>query len=98
MLVRVYLDYARRRRLIAAFGICYGATAEAEEPTRERTDVAQQPCPACGGVGTLRHDPTRRWRLVGVIAIGGGWYVPGRTAEEHRWVRAERAASPGPAG
>ena len=104
-LVRAYLAYARRRRLIATFGSCYGAAAEAvvaaaeaEEPGGERTDVEHQPCPGCGAVGTLRHDPSRRWRMDAVIAIGGGWYVPGRTAEEHRWVRAERAASPGPAG
>ena len=101
LLVRTYLDYARRRRLIVTFGSCYGAAAEAvlaageaEEPTQERTDVEQQPCPGCGAVGTLRHDPTRRWRMDGVIAIGGGWYVPGRTAEEHRRARAARAGPP----
>ncbi len=94
-LVRAYLAYARRRRLIVTFGSCYGAageaalaTAEAEEPIQERTDVAQSPCPSCGAVGTLRHDPTRRWRMDAVIAIGGGWYVPGRMAEEHRRARA----------
>ncbi len=102
LLVRAYLDYARRRRLIVTFGSCYGAAAEAvlaaaeaEQPTQERTDVEQQPCPSCGAIGTLRHDPSRRWRMDAVIAIGGGWYVPGRTVEEHRRVRRDRArASP----
>ncbi len=104
LLVRAYIDYARRRRLIVTFGNCYGsaaeevlAAAEAEQPTQERTDVEQQPCPACGALGTLRHDPTRRWRMDAVIAIGGGWYVPGRAVEEHRRVRRDRArASPDP--
>ncbi len=102
LLVRAHIDYARRRRLIVMLGSCYGAAAEAvlaaaaaEQPTQERTDVEQQPCPACGAVGTLRHDPSRRWRMDGVIAIGGGWYVLGRTPEEHRRVRRDRArASP----
>lgn len=63
--VRVYLDYARRRRLIVTFGSCYGAeavlaAAEAEEPTQDRTNVEQQPCPSCSAVGTLRHKPGRR--------------------------------------
>jgi hypothetical protein len=98
VLVRGYLDYARRRRLIVTFGSCYGAageavlvSAEAEEPTRERTDVEHQPCPGCGAVGTLRHDPARRWRMDGVIPVGGGWYVLGRTPDDHRAVRARRA-------
>ena len=97
-LVREYLDYAQRRRLIVTFGSCYGAAAEAvlavaeaEEPTRERTDVEQQPCPGCGLSGTLRHDPTRRWRMDGVAPIGGGWYVPCRSVEDWRVVRARRA-------
>ncbi len=101
LLVRAYIDYARRRRLIVTFGSCYGsgaeevlAAAEAEQPTQERTDVEQQPCPSCGVVGMLRHDPTRRWRMDAVIAIGGGWYVPGRTVEEHRRVRRDRARAP----
>jgi len=98
MLVRTYLDYARRRRLICTFGSCYGAAAEAalaaaeaEEPAEERTDVESQPCPGCGAVGTLRHDPSRHWRMDEVIAVGGGWYVPGRTLEEHRGVWVGRA-------
>ncbi len=97
-LVRVYLDYARRRRLIVTFGSCYGAAAEAalaaaeaEEPGQERTDVEQQPCPGCGAVGTLRHDPSRRWRMEGVAPVGGGWYVLCRSVEEWRAVRARRA-------
>lgn len=97
-LVRTYLDYARRRRLIFTFGSCYGAAAEAvlaaaeaEEPTQDQTDVEQQPCPGCGERGTLRHDPSRRWRMDGVIAVGGGWYVPGRTLDEHQGVRLGRA-------
>ena len=99
-LVREYLEYAERRRLIVTFGSCYGAAAEAvlaaaeaEEPTRERTDVEQQPCPGCGSTGTLRHDPTRRWRMDAVAPIGGGWYVPCRSVEEWRAVRAR--AGPG---
>jgi len=101
VLVGVYLAYARRRRLIFTFGSCYGvaaeavlAAAEAEEPAQERTDVEQQPCPDCGAVGTLRHDPARRWRMENVIAVGGGWYVPGRTLEEHRGVWVGRARAP----
>jgi hypothetical protein len=101
-LVGVYLAYARRRRLIFTFGSCYGvaaeavlAGAEAEEPTQARTDVEQQPCPSCGEVGTLRHDPARRYRMESMIAVGGGWYVPGRTVEEHRGVWAGRAGPPG---
>jgi len=97
-LVCVYLAYARRRRLIVTFGSCYGAAAEAvlaaaeaEEPTQERTDVAHQPCPGCGAVGTLRHDPTRHWRMDGVIPVGDGWYVLGRSVEEWRAVRARGA-------
>jgi hypothetical protein len=97
-LVRVYLDYARRRRLVVTFGSCYGAAAEAalaaaeaEEPGQERTDVEQQPCPGCGAVGTLRHDPSRRWRMEGVAPVGGGWYVLCRSVEEWRAVRARRA-------
>jgi hypothetical protein len=98
MLVRVYLDYARRRRLIFTFGSCYGAAAEAvlaaaeaEEPTQEQTDVEVQPCPSCGEVGTLRHDQSRRYRMENMISVGGGWYVPGRTLEEHRGVWVGRA-------
>jgi hypothetical protein len=103
-LVRSYLDYARRRRLIATFGSCYGAAAEAvlaaaeaEEPGQERTDVEQQPCPSCGALGTLRHDPSRRWRMERVAPIGGGWYVPCQTIDDWRAVRARRgrAGSPG---
>ncbi len=97
LLVRAYIDYARRRRLIVTFGSCYGsaaeavlAAAEAEQPAQERTDVEQQPCPACGAMGTLRHDPTRRWRMESVAPIGGGWYVPCRSAEDWRAVRARR--------
>ncbi len=104
-LVRTYLDYARRRRLIFTFGSCYGAAAEAtlaaaeaEEPTQEQTDVEAQPCPSCGAVGTLRHDPSRRYRLEHMISVGGGWYVPGRTVEEHRGVRAARAGPPASVG
>jgi hypothetical protein len=96
-LVRVYLDYARRRRLIVTFGNCYGAAAEAtlaaaelEEPAQERTDVAQQPCPSCGAVGTLRHEPSRRWRMDSAAPVGGGWYVQCRSVEDWRSVRARR--------
>jgi hypothetical protein len=97
MLVWVYLDYARRRRLIVTFGSCYGAAAEAtlaaaeaEEPATERTDVAAQPCPSCGEVGTLRHEPARRWRMESVAPIGGGWYVQACSVEDWRAVRARR--------
>jgi hypothetical protein len=97
MLVGVYLAYARRRRLIVTFGSCYGATAEAalaaaeaEEPSQERTDVEHQPCPGCGAVGTLRHDPGRRWRMESVAPVGGGWYVQCRSVEDWRAVRARR--------
>jgi hypothetical protein len=97
-LVRTYLDYARRRRLIFTFGSCYGAAAEAvlaaaeaEEPSQEQTDVEAQPCPSCGEVGTLRHDQSRRYRMEDMISVGGGWYVPGRTLEEHRGVWVGRA-------
>jgi hypothetical protein len=100
LLVRAYIDYARRRRLIVTFGSCYGAAAEAvlaaaeaEQPTQERTDVEEQPCPSCGAVGTLRHDPTRRWRMESVAPIGGGWYVPCRSVEDWRAVRARRGWS-----
>jgi hypothetical protein len=96
-LVRSYLDYARRRRLIVTFGSCYGAAAEAvlaaaeaEEPAQERTDVEHQPCPGCGAVGTLRHDPSRRWRMERVAPIGGGWYVPCRSVDDWRAVRERR--------
>ncbi len=96
-LVRVYLDYARRRRLIVTFGSCYGAAAEAtlaaaeaEEPAQERTDVAQSPCPSCGAVGTLRHEPARRWRMDRAAPIGGGWYVQCQSVEDWRSVRARR--------
>ena len=96
-LVGIYLAYARRRRLIVTFGSCYGTAreaalseAEAEKPTQERTDVEQQPCPSCGAVGTLRHDPSRRWRMERVAPIGGGWYVPCWGAEDWRAVRARR--------
>ena len=96
-LVRAYLAYARRRRLIVTFGSCYGAAAEAvlvaaeaEEPVQERTDVEQQPCPSCGAVGTLRHDSSRRWRMEGVAPIGGGWYVPCRSVDDWRAVRERR--------
>jgi predicted RNA-binding Zn-ribbon protein involved in translation (DUF1610 family) len=97
MLVRVYLDYARRRRLIVTFGSCYGAAAEAtltaaeaEEPAQEQTDVSAQPCPSCGAVGTLRHETARRWRMESVAPIGGGWYVQCRSVEDWRSVRARR--------
>ncbi len=100
LLVRAYIDYARRRRLIVTFGSCYGAAAEAvlaaaeaERPAQERTEVEHQPCPACGAVGTLRHDPTRRWRMESVAPIGGGWYVPCRSVEDWRAIRARRVGS-----
>jgi len=100
LLVRAYIDYARRRRLIVTFGSCYGsaaeavlAAAEAEQPTQERTDVEDQPCPACGAVGTLRHDSSRRWRMESVAPIGGGWYVPCRSVEDWRAIRARRVGS-----
>ena len=99
-LVRVYLDYARRRRLIVTFGSCYGAAAEAtlaaaeaEEPAQERTDVAQSPCPSCGAVGTLRHEPARRWRMESAAPVGGGWYVQCRSVDDWRAVRARRGWS-----
>jgi hypothetical protein len=99
-LVRVYLDYARRRRLIVTFGSCYGAAGEAtlaaveaEEPAQERTDVAQAPCPSCGAVGTLRHEPARRWRMERVAPVGGGWYVQCHSVDDWRAVRARRGWS-----
>ena len=99
-LVGIYLAYSRRRRLIVTFGSCYGAAAEAtlaaaeaEEPAQEQTDVESQPCPSCGAVGTLRHDPSRRWRMESVAPIGGGWYVPCRSVEDWRAVRARRGWS-----
>ncbi len=102
VLVRSYLDYARRRRLIVTFGSCYGAAAEAvlaaaeaEEPVQQRTDVERQPCPGCGAVGTLRHDPSRRWRMDSVASIGGGWYVPCRSVDDWRAVRGWSAALSG---
>ena len=80
------------------FGSCYGAAAEAvlaaaeaEEPAQERTDVAQQPCPGCGAVGTLWHDPARRWRMESVAPIGGGWYVSCQSVDDWWAVRAQRA-------
>ncbi len=97
MLVRLYLDYARRRRLIVTFGNCYGAAAEArlavaeaEEPTTERTDIEQQPCPSCGEVGTLRHEPGRRWHMETAASIGNGWYVQACSVDDWRAVRARR--------
>ncbi len=96
-LVRVYLDYARRRRLIVTFGSCYGAAAEAtlaaaetEELAQEQTDVSAQPCPSCGAVGTLRHEPARRWRMESVAPVGGGWYVQCHSVDDWRAVRARR--------
>jgi hypothetical protein len=96
-LVRVYLDYSRRRRLVVTFGSCYGAAAEAviaavetEEPTQEPTNVEERPCPSCGELGTLRHDPSRHWRMESVAPVGGGWYVQCRTVEDWRAVRLRR--------
>ncbi len=60
----------------------------------KRTDVAESPCPSCGAVGTLRHDPSRRWRMESVAPIGGGWYVPCRSVEDWRAVRARRGRVP----
>ena len=99
-LVAVYLAYSRRRRLIVTFGSCYGAAAEAtlaaaeaEEPAQERTDVSAQPCPSCGEVGTLRHEPGRRWRMDSAAPVGGGWYVQCRSVDDWRAVRARRGWS-----
>lgn len=99
-LVGEFLDYARGRRLVIPFGSCYGADAalagaEGEGGELVAADVLARPCPSCGQVGTLAHDPGRRWDRAAVAAIGGGWYARCATVAEWRAVLAARAG-PGP--